>query len=100
MSADIKYVDFGVTELKHVEVGSHFLWGGNLYQKVEPHWVRAKSFDMMNNEQEPEYHSRNAIQVCDGKTFYLYEEESVVPVSVKIEVSRRDAATRLLDDIL
>lgn len=88
MSAEITYTDFGVTELKHVANGDHFLWGGSLYQKVEPHWSRVKTFDRLNNEQEPEYHSRNAIQTQDGKMFYFYEEESVVPVSVKIEVSR------------
>jgi hypothetical protein len=90
MSADIAYTDFGVTELKHIENGDHFLWGGNLYQKVEPHWSSTKTFDRCNNEQEPEYHSRNAIQTQDGKTFYFYDEESVVPVSVKIEVSREE----------
>jgi len=80
MSADITYTDFGVTELKHIESGDHFLWSGNLYQKIDAHYRWELS----------EYHSRNAIQVQDGKAFYFYEEEAVVPVNIKIEVCRED----------
>jgi hypothetical protein len=90
MSVDITYADFGVTDLKHIENGNYFLWSGDLYQKIEPHWLAIKTFDRCNNEQEPNYHPRNAIQVRGGKAFYFYAEESVVPVRVKVEVSRED----------
>ena len=90
MSADITYTGFGVTELKYIENGKYFLWSGDLYQKIEPHWLAIKTFDRLNNEQELSYHSRNAIQVRDGKVFYFYEEERVVPVRVKVEVSQNE----------
>jgi hypothetical protein len=90
MNAEITYTDFGVTELKNVTDGDYFLWSGNLYQKIEFHWSKVEFVDDLGTALEPEYIAKNVIQTQDGKTFYFYEEERVVPVNVKIEVSREE----------
>jgi len=90
MNAEITYTDFGVTELKNVEDGDYLLWSGNLYQKIDFHWSKVEMFDDFGTAQEPEYLAKNVIHTQDGKTFYFYEEERVVPVNVKIEVNREE----------
>lgn len=82
MNTEITYTNFGVTEVKNITVGDYFMWGGNLYQKAEKH------FQWETPEQpEPREIEKNSINIKKGTSEYFYDEEAVVPVNVKIEVS-------------
>ena len=82
MSSEIDFSDFGVTELKNIEVGDHFLWGGILYQKTAPYWVPG---DTLHDDLD----MKNSFDVQTAKFAFFYGEELVIPVSLKMKVSSR-----------
>ena len=79
MSANVDYSDFNVLTFNDTETGAHFIWAGELYQKLKPFW----------SEEVEIAESRNVIRPRDGEFFCFFGEEQVVPVDVNIEVTRR-----------
>tara|TARA_R110000824_G_scaffold87471_2_gene215612 strand:- start:1944 stop:2177 length:234 start_codon:yes stop_codon:yes gene_type:complete len=75
MNAEITYTDFNITKMENIAVGDYFLWSGNLYQKTSPITLTT----------EVVY---NASRVKAGTFHSFFDEEPVVPVNVKIEVSQ------------
>jgi hypothetical protein len=80
MSANIDYSDFNISTFNDTETGSHFIWGGELYQKVKPFHPEVKPFGE---------DAQNVIRPRDGEAFSFFGEEQVVPVDVNLEVKRR-----------
>jgi hypothetical protein len=83
MNTEIDYSEFNLKIHKEIEIGNHFIWSGQLYQKVEPSWQRLK-----DPECEQEYLFKNVINVESGELFYFFDEEPVVPVTLSIKVSQ------------
>ena len=79
MSANVDYSDFNVSTFNDADAGTHFIWAGELYQKLKPLWCE----DVEIAE------SRNVIRPRDGEFFCFFGEEQVVPVDINIEVIRR-----------
>ena len=74
MNTEVDYSDFNLTIHKKIDVGRHFLWSGQLYQRIEPTWQSTKDPD--SNQ---EYLFKNVIKV---------ESEPVVPVTLNIKVTQ------------
>ena len=74
MNAEITYTDFNITKIEDISVGNYFLWSGELYQKTSSYILN----DVVHN----------ASRVKAGTLHSFFEEEPVVPVNVKIEVSQ------------
>ena len=75
MNTEIIYTDFNVTKMKDILIGNYFLWSGNLYQKTS---AVTLTTDVVYN----------ASRVKAGTFHSFFDEEPVVPVKVKIEVSQ------------
>jgi|TARA_R110000824_G_scaffold310441_3_gene497740 hypothetical protein len=83
MNTEVDYSDFNLTIHKKIDVGRHFLWSGQLYQRIEPTWQSTKDPD--SNQ---EYLFKNVIKVESGELFYFFDEEPVVPVTLNIKVTQ------------
>jgi|TARA_R110000744_G_scaffold44488_1_gene99222 hypothetical protein len=83
MSAKIDYSSFEIKKFKDLNLGDYFLWGGQLYQKIETCYVQPQA------PQDEDWCSRNAIKVVDGELVCYYEEETSFPVSVDIKVDHK-----------
>ena len=79
MSANVDYSDFNVLTFDDTETGAHFIWAGELYQKLKPFWCEGAEI----------LESRNVIRPRDGEFFSFFGEEQIVPVDINIEVTRR-----------
>ena len=78
MNASISYSDFDIVSFDNTETGAHFIWAGELYQKVT---TAVTGPDGGQNV--------NVIRPRDGEFFCFFGEEQVVPVDINIEVLRR-----------
>ena len=85
MSAKIDYSSFNIRKFKDLNSGDYFLWGGQLYQKIETCYVQAQV------PQEEEWAARNAIKVTDVELVCYYEEETSFPVSVNVKVDHQNS---------
>ena len=62
MSANVDYSDFNVLAFDDTETGAHFIWAGELYQKLKPFW----------SEEVEIAESRNVIRPRDGEFFCFF----------------------------
>tara|TARA_Y100000310_G_C20052195_1_gene521075 strand:- start:113 stop:385 length:273 start_codon:yes stop_codon:yes gene_type:complete len=87
MNTEIDYSDFNVKRMGNLDIGTHFLWAGQLYQKIEHCWVQEQN---IKGNLETEWIYKNAIKVDNGKHFYFFDEELVVPVEAQIKVRQNE----------
>jgi hypothetical protein len=80
MSANVDYSDFNVSTFNEANAGTHFIWAGELYQKVKPR---------IADDGDSVTEHVNVIRPRDGEFFCFFGEEQVVPVDINIEVIRR-----------
>ena len=83
MNTDIDYSEFNVERAGDLEVGAHFIWAGELYQKTGQCWIQDKNIKGCT---EPEWIYKNAVKVASGKLFYFFDEELIVPAEAQIKV--------------
>tara|TARA_Y100000034_G_C6812331_1_gene365145 strand:+ start:257 stop:514 length:258 start_codon:yes stop_codon:yes gene_type:complete len=85
MNTEIDYSDFNVGRVGRLGIGEYFIWAGELYQKTDQCWVQERN---VKGDLEPEWIYKNAIKADNGKHFYFFEEEKIVPVQAQIKVKQ------------
>ena len=80
MNASISYSDFDIVSFDNTETGAHFIWAGELYQKVAT---------VVTDHDSSVAKNVNVIRPRDGEFFLFFGEEQIVPVDINIEVLRR-----------
>ncbi len=84
MTTEVDCSEFNLTTHKEIDIGSHFLWSGQLFQRIHPTW----QLDQGAPSPAEEYTFKNVIKVESGELFYFFDEEPVVPVNLNIKVTQ------------
>ena len=69
--------EFDMRKFSEIDTGVFFMWGGQLYLKIEP-------------EPHPYQEDFNAANLSNANIYSFFPEEKILPVKVDIKVSQRD----------
>lgn len=71
--------EFDMRKFSEIDTGVFFMWGGQLYLKIEEEYTT-----------HPGTGDYNAANLSNANIYSFFPEEKILPVKVDIKVSQRD----------